>query len=70
MVFLPAGADLTGIHLAIVGGESGPHSRPISEDWVGELEAACRKARTAFFFKQWNGVRKNEHQAALSRALV
>ena len=25
---------------------------------VAEIEAACRKARTAFFFKQWGGVRK------------
>jgi len=53
-----AGADLTGIHWAIVGGESGPRSRPMAEEWVGEIETACRKARTAFFFKQWGGVRK------------
>lgn len=53
-----ADADLTGIQWAIVGGESGPRSRPMSEDWVGEIEAACRKAKTAFFFKQWGGVRK------------
>jgi len=53
-----AGADLTGIHWAIVGGESGPHSRPMAEEWVGEIESACRKAKTAFFFKQWGGVRK------------
>jgi protein gp37 len=51
-------ADLAGIHWAIVGGESGPHSRPMSETWVEEIEVACRKASTAFFFKQWGGVRK------------
>src|ERR1700731_699828 len=39
---------------AIVGGESGPRSRPMSEEWVGEIEAACRKAATAFFSS--NGV--------------
>jgi hypothetical protein len=39
-------------------GESGPRSRPMAEQWVAEIEAACRKARTAFFFKQWGGVRK------------
>jgi protein gp37 len=44
-----AGADLSGIHWAIVGGESGPRSRPMSEEWVGEIKAACRQARTAFF---------------------
>ena len=53
-----AGADLTGIHWAIVGGESGPRARPMLEEWVGEIEAACRRATTAFFFKQWGGVRK------------
>jgi protein gp37 len=53
-----AGADLTGIHWAIVGGESGPRSRPMAEEWVQEIEVACRKAKTAFFFKQWGGVRK------------
>src|SRR5712664_3235877 len=53
-----APANLKGIHWAIVGGESGPRSRPMREEWVGEIETACRKSRTAFFFKQWGGVRK------------
>ena len=53
-----ARADLNGIQWAIVGGESGPRSRPMAEQWVAEIEVACRKARTAFFFKQWGGVRK------------
>jgi len=53
-----AGADLSQIHWVIVGGESGPRSRPMSEEWVKEIELACRKARTSFFFKQWGGVRK------------
>ncbi|MBI5323227.1 DUF5131 family protein [Bradyrhizobium sp.] len=51
-------ANLTGIHWAIVGGESGPRARPMLEEWVDEIEAACRPAGTAFFFKQWGGVRK------------
>src|SRR5579872_1874574 len=33
-----ASADLTGIHWAIVGGESGPRSRPMLEEWVDEVE--------------------------------
>src|SRR4051794_29112138 len=53
-----ASADLRDIHWAIVGGESGPRARPMAEQWVAEIEAACRKASTAFFFKQWGGVRK------------
>jgi protein gp37 len=55
-----AGADLTGIHWVIVGGESGPRSRPMLEEWVDEIEAVCRDSQTAFFFKQWGGVRKKE----------
>jgi protein gp37 len=51
-------ADLTDIHWAIVGGESGPRSRPMMKEWVDEIEAACREFGTAFFFKQWGGVRK------------
>ena len=53
-----AAVDLSRIHWAIVGGESGPRSRPMLEEWVDEIEAACRDFGTAFFFKQWGGVRK------------
>lgn len=53
-----AGAELLDIHWAIVGGESGPEARPMSPIWVDEIEAACRRAGTAFFFKQWGGRNK------------
>jgi protein gp37 len=53
------GVDLNGIQWAIVGGESGPRARPMQPGWVEEIEAACRAAGTAFFFKQWGGVRKD-----------
>jgi protein gp37 len=53
-----ANADLTGIHWAIVGGESGPHSRPMDETWVQEIQALCEESATAFFFKQWGGRNK------------
>lgn len=53
-----ARVDLTGIQWAIVGGESGPGSRPMLEEWVYEIEAACRDSGTAFFFKQWGGRNK------------
>lgn len=49
--------DLTGIHWAIVGGESGPRSRPMSADWATEIRDQCQAAKVAFFFKQWGGVR-------------
>jgi protein gp37 len=53
-----AGADLAGIHWAIVGGESGPRSRPMPEAWVLEIQVMCRRSDTAFFFKQWGGRNK------------
>lgn len=55
-----AATDLSGIHWVIVGGESGPRARPMLTEWVDEIEALCREAGTAFFFKQWGGVRKKE----------
>lgn len=53
-----AGADLTSIHWAIVGGESGPQARPMEPVWVEEIEALCRRYGAAFFFKQWGGRNK------------
>lgn len=53
-----AEGDLTGIHWAIVGGESGPRARPMEPEWVDEIETMCRRSGTAFFFKQWGGKNK------------
>lgn len=53
-----AAADLTDIHWAIVGGESGPRARHMNPAWVDEIETMCRRARAAFFFKQWGGRNK------------
>lgn len=47
--------DLSGIHWAIVGGESGPKARPMKESWVENIKRAADKSGTAFFFKQWGG---------------
>lgn len=49
--------DLTGIHWAIVGGESGPKARPMKEEWAVEVRDQCVKAKVAFFFKQWGGIK-------------
>lgn len=49
--------DLKGIDWAIVGGESGPRSRPMDEAWALELRDQCKRDGVAFFFKQWGGVR-------------
>ena len=45
--------DLTDIHWAIVGGESGNAARPIREEWIDEIYHQCIRRDTAFFFKQW-----------------
>jgi protein gp37 len=45
--------DLTGIHWAIVGGESGPKARPMKKEWVDDIKQQCDQAGVAFFFKQW-----------------
>lgn len=50
--------DLSKIHWAIVGGESGPNSRPMKIEWVEEIKTACRRDDVAFFFKQWGGRNK------------
>lgn len=50
--------DLRGINWIIVGGESGPKARPMSEEWVLDIQQQCQAADVAFFFKQWGGVNK------------
>jgi protein gp37 len=52
--------NLTSIDWAIVGGESGHRARPLHPDWVRRIREHCTKAGTAFFFKQWGGVRRKE----------
>jgi protein gp37 len=42
----------------IVGGESGPHARPMDPGWVREIRDQCVNAGVAVFFKQWGGVFK------------
>jgi protein gp37 len=45
--------DLSGIHWAIVGGESGRDARLVREKWIEEIHLQCITQETAFFFKQW-----------------
>lgn len=56
---LPA-IDLDGIDWVIVGGESGPGSRPIKAEWVRQVRDACLSQEIAFFFKQWGGFFKKQ----------
>lgn len=43
-----------GIAWVIVGGESGPHYRPVDVEWVREVRDRCDRSGVAFFFKQWH----------------
>ena len=49
--------DLTGIHWAIVGGESGPGARPMKAEWVRSIRGDCIIYDIPFLFKQWGGAR-------------
>ncbi len=52
--------NLSGIDWVIVGGESGPRSRPIKEEWVLDIRDQCLSSNVPFFFKQWGGVQKKK----------
>lgn len=41
------------IDWVIVGGETGPNSRPMHPDWVRYVRDQCQSAGVPFFFKQW-----------------
>lgn len=57
--------NLQGIDWLIVGGESGPKSRPMKEEWVLELRDKANENGVAFFFKQWGGVQKKKNGSEL-----
>jgi len=53
--------DLSSIHWAIVGGESGPQARPLDPVWVQEIHDLCSEHDVLFFFKQWGGKNKKRN---------
>ena len=55
--------DLAGIDWVIVGGESGPHARPLHPDWALSIRDQCQAARVPFFFKQWGLWKPVEYEA-------
>ena len=57
--------DFSGIDWAIVGGESGPGARPMSENWVWQIKKQCEEQGVSFFFKQWGGVNKKRYGRVL-----
>lgn len=52
--------ELSRIDWVIVGGESGPESRPMKKVWVTDIQKQCHQAKVPFFFKQWGGVNKKK----------
>jgi protein gp37 len=52
--------NLQGIDWVIVGGESGPGSRPMKEEWVVGIKEQCIQVKVPFFFKQWGGIQKKK----------
>lgn len=52
--------NLHSIDWVIVGGESGHKARPMSPDWVLDIQDQCEKSKVAFFFKQWGGKNKKK----------
>ena len=61
--------DLHAIDWVIVGGESGPHTRPIRAEWVREIRDQCVDAGVPFFFKQWGGTRRKRNGRLLDGEL-
>lgn len=48
--------NLDGISWAIIGGESGPHHRPVRPEWVDEIIEQAKHQNVKIFFKQWGGL--------------
>ena len=51
--------DMTGIHWAITGGESGHKCRPCDANWIMEIRDQCISQNVAHFFKQWGHWKNN-----------
>jgi protein gp37 len=51
--YLQPGANGAKIDWVIVGGEAGPHSRPMNPIWAKSLIMQCQEAGTPVFYKQW-----------------
>lgn len=58
--------NLKKIDWVIVGGESGHKSRIMNPSWVIDIQEQCKKAKVAFFFKQWGGRNKKANGRELN----
>ena len=64
----PLRLNLDGIHWVIVGGESGPKSRPMKLEWADEIRTQCEAADVPFFFKQWGAFDPHGRRVGKGRA--
>jgi protein gp37 len=46
------GGDIKDVDWVIVGGESGPHARPLNLAWIYDILAQCNRAEISVFIKQ------------------
>lgn len=53
--------NLSKIDWVIVGGESGPKSRKMDEEWAIRIRDICLKQKVPFYFKQWGGFNKKKN---------
>jgi len=49
------------LELVVLGGESGPHARPMHPDWPRRIRDDCLAAGVPFFFKQWGAQLPGRH---------
>lgn len=54
--------NLRHIHWAIVGGESGPHARPMLKSWAQDIRRQCRAAGASFFMKQGSSANWSDYK--------
>jgi len=57
--------NLNGVDWVIVGGESGPHARPMKKEWAIDVKDQCQSSDIPFFFKQWGGVHRKRNGRTL-----
>lgn len=58
-----------GIHWVIIGGESGPHFRPMNTAWAEHILYQCQDAQVACFVKQMGGTHPGTEMQDLPPAL-
>ena len=53
--------NLIGIDWVIIGGESGPHARPMEPEWAIDIVQQCQRARIPCFMKQMGSAWAKRH---------